>query len=110
MKNHPRRARSQWREAAPDYFLDCFDHPKRNDRYTILFGGELRGRNDNGATWINYLACSANPTSPVGFSQWGEFTDSDARNYRYASSRQRIRWLDLPEHVRAHIVARATSE
>ena len=35
---------------------------------------------------------------------WG-----DVKAYQ-RNTRQRIRWLDLPEHIRAHVIARATSD
>ena len=63
---------------------------------------------DFGRTWIQYLGMSDAPTHPQGFSQWGEMEAHKAAAYRYASGKERIRWLDLPEHIRKHVIARAT--
>lgn len=103
MTYRPRRATKRWQEGAPEYVLDCFDNKgKTTDRYTVLFGGSLwypeLGRN------VMYLGMSDNPTHPQGFSQWGEIS----ANWR--PSHQRVRWLDLPEHIRNHVINRATKE
>jgi hypothetical protein len=103
MKYRPRRASKRWQEGAPEYVLDCFDNKgKTTDRYTVLFGGSLwepsMGRN------VQYLGMSDAPTHPQGFSMWGECS----ANWRPA--RERVRWLDLPEHIRKHVIARATEE
>jgi len=46
---------------------------------------------------------SSDPTHPwSGVSMWG---DCDAA---WRPSHERIRWLDLPEHVRDHVIRRAT--
>ena len=57
-----------------------------------------------GNTAIPYLAMSGAPTHPQGVSMWG-----DIKAYQ-RNTRQRIRWLDLPEHIRAHVIARATTD
>jgi hypothetical protein len=53
---------------------------------------------------------SGSPTHPQGISLWGEFTAYQASDYRYRFKRHRIRWLDLPEHIRAHVIARAEDD
>lgn len=107
----PRRAGAHWREAAPDYILDVFDDPRTADRYTVIFGGKdwTEGDGTYAGTWLHYLGMSGAPTHPQGFSQFGELEAHQAMNYRYRNGRYRIRWLDLPEHIRAHIVARASA-
>ena len=99
MNYQPRRASARWLEGAPEYVRSVFDNKgKTCDRYTVTFTGTLwfagLGRN------VQYLGMSDNPTHPQGFSQWGECPAS------YSPSRQKIRWLDLPEHIRKHVIAR----
>jgi hypothetical protein len=104
MSNYrPRRASKRWLEGAPDYVLSVHDKPSTNDRYTVFFGPPLwepeLGRN------VLYLGMSEDPTHPQGVSMWGlapsHFRDSSGR---------KIRWLDLPEHIRNHVIARAEEE
>lgn len=99
----PRRASKRWQEQAPEYVLDCFDNKgKTADRYTVLFGGSLW--EENMGRKVPYLGMSDSPTSPQGVSMWGEVEAS------WRPSHQRVRWLDLPEHIRQHVIARATEE
>ncbi len=111
-KYTPRRAGARWRENAPDYILDCFDNRGDScDRYTVLFCGELLISDGTRAgTYIQYLGFSGAPSHPQGISMWGEMRPHEAANYRYSCGRWRIRWLDLPEDMRAHVIARATQE
>jgi hypothetical protein len=90
-------------EGAPEFILSCHDNGgKTADRYTVYFGGsmysEQLGRN------VQYLGMSAYPTHPQGISQWGEAPAA----FREASGKK-VRWQDLPETIRQHVVARATS-
>lgn len=104
MRHQPRRAGAQWREGAPAFILDCFDNKgKTADRYTVMMRADDC---DDGRWFVPYLGLSNAPTDPQGFSQWGELSQGDAAGYRYASGRDRVRWLDLPEHIRAHVIAR----
>ena len=96
-----RRAGRRWQEGAPDYILDCFDDPKFTDRYTVLFV-ETDGI-------IPYLGMSDAPTSPQGFSQYGELSRSEAAGYRYRAGKRRIAWLTLPEYIRRHAIERWTA-
>jgi hypothetical protein len=98
-----RRAGKQWREGAPDYVADCFDNPDYGDRYTVLF----KGLSCDGYT--AYLGLSSNPTHPQGCSMWGEGRNYEIAAYRYRNGKHRIRWLDLPENVRKHVIARVES-
>lgn len=102
----PRRAGARWRQDAPPYVLDVLDNRgKTADRYTVLFVGEPTS---DGARYIvPYLGMSSDPHSPHGISMWGCLCQSDAAAFRYRSGKDRIRWLDLPEHIRAHVVSRA---
>lgn len=100
----PRRATQRWMEDAPEYILSVHDNGgKTYDRFTVFFGGSLyeekMGRN------VLYLGLSENPSHPQGFSQWGEAP----ANSRDASGKK-IRWLDLPENIRKHVICRATQE
>lgn len=118
----PRRANvARWLEGAPAYVLDCFDSKNSGERYTVLFGGALayhvkrdgstdEGPDQAGNTYVQFLGMSGAPTHPQGVSMWGEFKPGEAATYRYRFGHQRVRWLDLPEHIREHVVHRATSE
>jgi len=106
MNYRPRRSSQRWTKDAPEYILACYDNGGPDsrggtvDRYTVMFGGSLwepaMGRN------VHYLSMSDAPTHPQGFSMWGEMP---AANRDYCG--KHIRWLDLPEHIRKHVVARA---
>lgn len=101
----PRRATKRWQQDAPEFVLDVFDAGEKCfDRYTILFGGSLLILELLEIRNVAYLALSANPSHPQGFSQWGECPAS------YRPAHHRIRWLDLPATIRQHVIARATAE
>jgi hypothetical protein len=100
MRYQPKRSRAQWTEQAPRYVLACYDNGGRTcDRYTVLLGAPFweppMGRS------VPYLGMSDAPTHPQGFSQWGEMP-----SYHREACGAHVRWLDLPEHIRAHVVAR----
>lgn len=98
----PRRAGRRWLENAPEYVLDCFDNKgKTADRYTVLFGGSLLEDSLLRARKNFYLGMSDAPTSTQGVSMWGE---CDAA---WRPSHERVRWVDLPAHIRKHVIARA---
>jgi hypothetical protein len=115
MDYKPRRANlKRWLQEAPPYILDVFDNKgKTADRYTVMFTGpDLLIRSNGTAyanTWVPYLGMSEAPSHPQGISMWGEMSAYDMDSYRYRDGKQRIRWLDLPEHIRKHAVARATT-
>lgn len=99
----PRRASKRWQEDAPEYVLDCFDNKgKTFDRYTVLFGGSLWAP-DMGRK-VQCLNMSSAPSNPQEVSMWGE-ADPSLRH-----AHQRVRWLDLPENIRAHVISRATQD
>lgn len=118
-KYTPRRASKRWLEGAPDYVLDCFDNKgKTCDRYSVLIGGKFlyhtlpsgacaegSDRYDN--TYVQCLDMSGAPSYPQGVSMWGEMPAHTAANWRYHYKHHRVRWLDLPEHIRKHVIARA---
>ena len=89
-----RRAGARWREEAPAYIADCFDHPKFSDRFTVYLSPEEDGR-------VMYIGATEN-----GGTYFGESTIGEARAFRYRSGHQRVRWLDLPAAVRQAIVSR----
>ena len=119
MRYAPNRARMRWREGAPDYILDCLDNKgKTCDRYTVMLCGEFlfHTKKDGGFgegsdalsnTYVQYLGMNEAPTHPMGFSQWGEMPAYDAARYRYRCGHHRVRWLDLPENIRQHVINRA---
>jgi len=91
-------------EDAPEYVLSVHDHPKFADRYTIYFVPEPKDYTSLADCSILYLGCGDTPTSPNGISMWGEVE---------AWQRQtdhRIKWLDLPEKIRKHVIDRYTRE
>lgn len=97
----PRRAGKRWLEHAPEYVLDVFDNKgKTADRYTVLFGGTLLDPQLLKERKVHFLGMSEHPTHPQGVSMWGECPAS------WRPSRQRIRWADLPESIRKHVIER----
>jgi hypothetical protein len=115
----PRRAGSRWLEGAPAYIFDVFDDKGVGDRYTVFFGADFiyhvakdgkigQGSDQYANTYLAYLGMSGAPSHPQGISQWGELEAYQTAMYRYRNKNRRIRWLDLPEHIRNHVIARAT--
>ena len=100
----PRRASKLWLEEAPEYILDVFDNKgKTADRYTVLFGGSMLEDSLLESRKVYLLGMSDDPAHPwYGVSMWG---DCDAA---WRPSHWRTRWLDLPEHIRNHVIRRAT--
>lgn len=100
----PRRAGKRWLEEAPEYILDVFDNKgKTVDRYTVLFGGSMLEDSLVESRKVYCLGMSSYPTLPwFGFSMWGE---CDAA---WRPSHQRIRWVDLSEHIRDYVIRIAT--
>lgn len=109
MRNHPRRAGARWLDQAPEYVLDCLDSKEPGERYTVMFGGSLRTTYE-GRHYVQFLGMSDAPSHPQGISMWGELKQHEAAAYRYRCGKQRVRWLDLPPHIRAHVIARATQD
>lgn len=122
-KYTPRRASQRWLKDAPPFVLDVLDNKgKTADRYTVLFTFPLAyayqrdgvtpvpngGRGAYARTVIPYLGMSAYPTHPQGVSQWGDMEAHDAASYRYRCKHHRIAWADLPDDIKAHVIARAT--
>lgn len=103
MKYQPKRSSKRWLEDAPEYILACYDSPKFYDQYTVILGGSMW--NESMGRKVLYLGMSDDCTSPNGFSQWGE-CDASYRPH----SREKVRWLDLPEHIRKHVIARCKGE
>jgi hypothetical protein len=103
MNYRPRRSSKRWLEEAPEYVLAVYDHgPEANDRYTVLFGGSLLDPLLLVHRKVHYLGFNECPTSPnMGVSMWGEMPvwNRDCLG-------KHIRWLDLPPHLRAHVIAR----
>lgn len=105
----PRRAAKRWLEGAPEYVLACYDNRGRTaDRYTVLFGGSLWSpdmRDWRGGRVVSCLLMSDNPTHPQGVSMWVT-TSASVR----PGSHTQVRWMDLPDHIREHVIERATQE
>jgi hypothetical protein len=105
----PKRSAARWLYQAPEYVVACYDNRGRSaDRYTVLFGGSLWepdyakanascGRDPR---LVQCLAMSGSPEHPQGVSIW---TDC----LRGAHLGRKVKWLDLPEHIREHVTARA---
>lgn len=109
----PRRASARWLEGAPDNVLDVFDSKGPGERYTVLFTGDLltqyprTGPRAYANTYVQFLGMDDSPTHPQGISMWGELHAYQAAAFRYRCGKQRVRWLDLPEHIRNHVIARS---
>lgn len=103
MEYRPRRSSKRWLEQAPEYVLAVYDNRGRTaDRYTVLFGGSLYSP-EMGSN-VQCLSMCEVPTHPQGISMWGEaYTGDRARFGRH------IRWLDLPQNVREHVIGRAAN-
>ena len=106
----PRRSGARWMQDAPEYVLACYDNGgpdnKRGgtvDRYTVMFGGSLW--NPEMGRTVFHLDMSNSPSHPQGYSQWGEMPASSRTGFG-----KHVRWLDLPEHIREHVVRRATQD
>lgn len=96
-KYTPRRAGARWREGAPDYVLDCFDGGEQfADRYTVFF--TLVEQSHRGP-WLHYIGIGH------GASASGDLEAHHVAQFRYANGKKRIRWLDIPEDIRARICA-----
>jgi hypothetical protein len=108
----PRRAGlDRWLLGAPSYILDCFDSKGVGERYTVVFTKAMSSMTGSFAeTWVSYLGMSGAPTHPQGVSIWGEMPAHQMVGYRTRVKHQRVRWLDLPQHIRDHVIARATSK
>ena len=99
MRCKPKRASARWMEGAPPFVLSVSDNKGRTcDRYTVW----LAPYEHEGAWYVPYLAMSGSPTHPQGVSMFGEL----AAHQAMGRARDRCRWLDLPEHIRTHVVAR----
>ena len=120
MTYRPRRFSKRWSEGAPAYVLDCFDDKGDGERYTVMFGGAfifhvdkdhkiVTGPDTLANTHVQFLGMSDAPSHPQGISMWGEMPAHQAAAYRYRVKHQRVRWLDLPLHIRGHVMARATT-
>lgn len=104
---YPKRSRARWREGAPAYICDVFDSRGPGERYTVFFTGEgWIGEMD---PRVPFLGMDNSPTHPQGISMWGELKPHEFAAYRRHFGRHRIRWCDLPEHIRAHVIARANA-
>lgn len=102
MQYRPRRSSKRWLESAPEYILAVYDNDgKTADRYTVLFGGTLYSPEMNRN--VQSLNLSSSPSHPQGVSMWGEAFSYDRKRFG-----KHIRWLDLPENVRKHVIDRAT--
>jgi hypothetical protein len=104
---YPKRSRAAWRVGAPDYICDVFDDGKAGDRYMVFFTGPDFGA-DLDERVVHYLGLSGAPTHPQGVSMWGAITSYQFAAYRYRFGRHRIKWCDLPEVIRSHVIDRAT--
>ena len=112
----PRRASiERWLKDAPPYILDCFDSKGEGDRYTVFLCGDFLSSPEGQArTFANcsipYLGMNAMPSHPqFGISMMGEMSAINSQVWRKTQWRYRVRWTDLPENIRNHIIARCKS-
>ena len=109
----PRRASRRWLDGAPAYVLDVIrDGPAKSPHgYSILFTGDLYERKPYASAYINGLEINNAPTHPAyGVSLWFELQAYQAAAYRHRAKHRRVRWLDVPAELRAHIQARAEAD
>jgi hypothetical protein len=106
MRKHrlPKRARARWLENAPAFICDCFDSRNEGERYTVFFTGKEWAAGREG--WVAFLGMSDGPEHPQGVSLMGEMQLWEFSQYRQRYARERVRWLDLPAHIREHVIAR----
>lgn len=98
----PRRAGRRWMDQAPPYVLSCHDEGDASevaDRYTVLLWDPAMV-DASGFAWVDCLGMSGAPTHPQGVSQFSQLKSSSDR------LRKRVRWLDLPRHIRQHVISR----
>lgn len=107
----PKHSSKRWLEGAPEYVIACYDNGGRTtDRYSVLFGGSLWDEDYARANaechrdprLVQCLLMSGAPTHPQGVSIWADCL-------RGPHLGRKVRWLDLPEHIRTHAVSRATA-
>lgn len=98
MPHNLKRCPPRFRDGdCPDDVADILNHSQYGDRYTVIFRGIHSG------DWVTYLSMSENPSHPQGIGMHGEFRLYEARAYRDANRRRRVKWTDLPEKVRAYV-------
>lgn len=82
----------------------CDYAPPYIDCYTVGFENERMPEGDTSGEYseysYDYLALSPDPTGYSGFSQWGERWDWKE------DDPTTVRWSDLPEHLRRHVLLR----
>lgn len=94
----PRRSSASLLDGAPSYVMAAHDNGgKSKDRYTVFFNDPAWEDMDDK---VLGLLMSDSPDSPEGFTVWLEevYFDSDRIG-------DEIRWIDLPEAVRDHVIA-----
>lgn len=97
-KQKIRRANKKWRDNAPDFFVDAFDHgEKYADRYTVIV---LPIFEYDGKHYANVFGSGKD----LSVSGWQEIDLFQIAQYRYKNSRKRIAWGDLPEKIQAVII------
>jgi hypothetical protein len=108
----PKRSAARWLKEAPECVIACYDNGGRTaDRYTVVFGGSLWDTGYARANWqagldprlTQSLSMSENPTHPQGVSMWSQCLRAPPGPAR------KVNWLDLPEHIRAHVLLRANA-
>ena len=91
-----RKANAKWREGAPDFIVDVFDHPKYHDRFTVVTNHRYEHGN---TTYVAVLGSSEN----MGFSGWTDMPSDIVARMRYKWGHNRIRYSELPEKIRHYL-------
>jgi hypothetical protein len=115
----PRRAGlKRWLKGAPDYILDVLNVANCADHYVVFLGKQFifhikdgiadDGPDEFGNTHVAVLFMSDEPSSSQGVSIWDTMTAYNQATYRYNHKHRRIRWKDLPDTIRKHVISRAT--
>ena len=98
MRYQPKRSSRRWLEGAPAPVLACYDNGGASiERYCVLYGAPF-WTPDYGRD-VPYIAMSAAPFHPQGFSQHGEMPSSNR-----AALGRKIRFVDLPADCRRAVV------
>ncbi len=102
--NGPRRTRSCWLEGAPNYVIDCIRCPQANTWVVLLGVSYSDPEHYNRTGLLPCLEFNDYPTSPnMGISMFGECHKDWRRE-----SKGRVRWLDIPVHLRDHVIRRCS--
>jgi len=100
----PRRQTARWLDGdCPKGVLAIFDAgPEWGDRYTVFYTEPVvNPRNSMHGMVIGFRGMSENPFHPQGVGMYGELEAWQLVIFRQRASKQKCRWTDLPDKVKA---------